>query len=896
METFRTLLRKYHSINLSYMLEGHLNFILRSAISSYDLAYLKAAAKLLKDCIRLDVLVTQLDFIDALLDLCEDPALIPMGNELNKNGVPEPSGRQCNPIRFMGFTILTALLKMLPRRSYYLDNRLLRILSIIFVVLASNGSQVKVHERNLDNELTRSAQAFEIMDNAAFIPTTLDELGWKAWQTLCGAADPPLLQKIVLLLCEKMLEGKWSFCTSFSFDLFFILTASAKSNGTTAFMRMPDTFLTFLQAHFTGQQVVFHRMEEKAAASRCVVRDGSEHMLRDRLLRLRDVDDGLHFLSLWLMQSSSSEEIVTIESLLNAVEKLLEIVAEVIKSVPGVVHYGVLVEDLLSRLPADPCLSRVYALPMPIPLYLDDKREEKAASDLLVLLGQLVSRLGKRVARIGAGLQIVCDALLSMQTSIAQQRFVGTIEENILLQHFRCCGAFFMQVLMATLRVDYRALTICPPRIPVILTESTMRGLLDLAGATYNAELSRQAILVIMTLLTRSEPLCEYFVLHNPASGANLGLFAQDIWRRNHLFYPQSTSIVHGLLSFQWDRLLALASQTTARRQLIATEICLLWNLMAQLLFCHGPQAAVGAIPMLLSLEQLWRTNSSLSPFGVGILQIFVLGSLLTMADAWKSTELLAFVQGHYHEWSACPSAEAYTLVTMDFILKELRVSDVASAIIDDSTSEKNITASVELRRENLLQILVNCRACQSLLSAVHKAFDVSFLPHHPETLNIAHADSEIYEKQLSTSILHEEGSAEHEQPISRALFTDDGEEDGTATTPTNSRQSASPRRRGSHTNSRGSAGSSSRRQISRSRSRSHSFNDDSRYSKTALRTGFSVAQNNISLLGLDGDKENSKHNDSTRRCAVSKNVRTEQWRVDFRASLAQLEEVLQLA
>lgn len=294
---------------------------------------------------------------------------------------------------------------------------------------------------------------------------------------------------------------------------------------------------------------------------------------------------------------------------------------------------------------------------------------------------------------------------------------------------------------------------------------------------------------------------------------------------------------------------------------------------------------------MLLSLEQLWRNNSSLSPLGVGILQIFVLGSLLTMADAWKSTELLVSVQSHYHEWSASPSAEAYTLVTVDFTLKELKVSDAASTIVEDHTSEKNITELVELRREDLLRILVNCRACQSLLSAVHKAFEVSFLPHHPETLNMAHADSEMYEKQLSTSI-SQEGNTENGQPICRALFTDDanGEEDGTATTPTNSQKSASPRRRGSRTNSRGSAGSGSRRQISRSRSRSHSFNDDSRYSKTALRTGFSVAQNSISLLGLDGDNENSKRNDSTRRCAVSKNVRTERWRVDFRASLAQLE------
>lgn len=703
IDIFRALLRKYHYAQLAFMLESHLNFVIRSVVQTYDPLYMRSVSKLLKDCIRLDVFSNEIDFIDAIIDLCEDPSF-DLSNQPKGDG-EEPPGDHV--IRFMACTLLTISVRILHTKPTYLDAYLTRIVKIIFLLIRDSTSAHALDASILSNEVDRCQNLLPTLQS--FVPHRLSELGWKAWHCLCSHASASSITDILLQMILCFAEADIPFSSRCFFQAMYILASVSKYCD--LFTALPSLVLNYLFMRFSGMPL--KALTTKPCHQLGIVHDGSESMLRDRSPRILKLDDGLGFVMLWInaisirttktQQPIESFREIPADMLPIAVGNVLAIIAYLVKMVPALIKY-----DPWSGISLSKQESREQRIVRLLPSVLLNATANSlndssppmdiASCRLLRSLFRLTEQLGKSVM-IGSSIQIVVGQIVTMVEQIAQV-FTGNISENLLLQHYYQYSFITLQVLFSHVNVDYRAITICQSRIPVIISDQNLQLLLSVCHGTTSFEVLRHTCLAIMSILALSRPLCEYYASTH-AVVETMGLHAKDTWSTNWVFYPHSALMMHRLLCFLHDHVCWIAATHATNATELTRSLSVVLQLLVMIFRNHGPPAMLSAIPSLYSL--MGKVGVTLvTPASIATVQCYVLVAFMSMGQILASTELVATMDGY---WKTAGLDSYFTLNPTDLSLS------VATSITNSIESMK----IVECDKQSVLRILLSCPGNQSV-------------------------------------------------------------------------------------------------------------------------------------------------------------------------------------
>jgi hypothetical protein len=231
IEIYKSLVEKFHSIQLSYMLEVHLDFILSELVASRNIVYLKAAVILLKSCVVNNVFSSKCTFVNSILQLCSLYYIQANNTYSGNNEADEEAKEQqlqhCSSLSFIGFTIMYTVIKLFHNNTHWLQIYLHPILTILtntFTMIIPSTDQVsRLNQQLFEQENIASQNQILITRITTMPPRSLLDIIWKAFYDLCSTDSINLLRKISHQLFFNFEMKNISLSSHFSYQIITII-------------------------------------------------------------------------------------------------------------------------------------------------------------------------------------------------------------------------------------------------------------------------------------------------------------------------------------------------------------------------------------------------------------------------------------------------------------------------------------------------------------------------------------------------------------------------------------------------------------------------------------------------------------------------------------------------
>lgn len=489
VEIYRVMLHQFYHLQLTYLLEPHVNFILLQCIQSRRVVYLRAAAVLMKDCVKYSAFSTNLSFFASVLELCD--AMHEDHGESQEN----------RTYSFIGFTMLISLLKVLHHFPAWMETFFDHICGTIYRGLVAcgatrfRGGGGEHSQRNRDNSVAallhgRSLYAY-IMKT---LPRTLEDLCWKALQRLCATHSLSTVHAVVNYMCLALETSQITVSSKLSIQTLTIITLAYEDFSGMEYL-LENALLDYVvyrlndgkgsrQSMATTAPDQHQRSATTGGGGSApfsttdyhFLHVGSKQRIQQAGERLSLLQDVVNVLQIWRdnhkvltaksKRSSATRQMISLESFVYLVRSLLHVQAYLLSQYPCLLSMDLFAPveqastDVLAGLAVSVRALPTKLRPPPIPPNdttdppTDDaavmaarNSDEATVCALLQTMYRLTQALAMTCAPLGTNVSLLWDQLLATMQRIEDERFVGVYHNNKTIAMFRVHGLFLCQLL-----------------------------------------------------------------------------------------------------------------------------------------------------------------------------------------------------------------------------------------------------------------------------------------------------------------------------------------------------------------------------------------------------------------------------------------------------------------